>query len=263
MDHPGAAVDRIACEGRHIAGINPRPRSLHQPRPTGRATPLPEPAAAARTAAGIAPNTGRERLPRPGQWNRTSIDPRTNAGNTNKRRIRFTHDSPRRASHLRSVHEETPRPWRPIRTPRTTAVRPSYDRALVPLSSRNPRARSMTTSRKSLYSRILAATKRKRHRNEIHGGGDGKDQLGRQQTYVQIDWFGGAGGVLANARDAGGVKSVERWPLRPERPTQARTPPTAHVYARDASRGLPRFDYGNGPDVLPALRQPPSYRVPI
>ena len=50
--------------------------------------------------------------------------------------------------------------------------------------------------------------------------------------------------------------------LRPERSTQAWTPPTGHACPRDASQGLPGCYYEDGPYVL-ALRQPPGYRVPI
>ena len=121
----------------------------------------------------------------------------------------------------------------------------------------------MTTSRKSLYanpSRDEAKTPPKR---DFTVAVTEKIISGASRLTCKSTGFGEACGVLVNARDTGGVNSIERWPLRPERPTQARTPPTAHAYARDARRGLPRFDYGNGPDVLPALRQPPSYRVPI
>lgn len=51
--------------------------------------------------------------------------------------------------------------------------------------------------------------------------------------------------------------------LRPERSTQAWTPPTGHACPRDARRGLPGFDYEDGPYVLPALCEPLGYRVPI
>ena len=51
--------------------------------------------------------------------------------------------------------------------------------------------------------------------------------------------------------------------LRPERSTQAWTPPTGHARPRDARRGLSGFAYEDGPYVLAALRQPPGYRVPI
>jgi hypothetical protein len=71
IDHPGAA--RIAREGRHTEGISPllAIAPLVVAPPDARATPLPEPAAAARTAAGIAPNTEESGCRDPGQWNRT------------------------------------------------------------------------------------------------------------------------------------------------------------------------------------------------
>jgi hypothetical protein len=46
--------------------------------------------------------------------------------------------------------------------------------------------------------------------------------------------------------------------LWPERLTQAWTPPTGRACPRDARRGLPGFDYEDGPYVLAALRQPPG-----
>ena len=71
--------------------------------------------------------------------------------------------------------------------------------------------------------------------------------------------------VRAIARDPIGVESVARWPLRPERSTQGRKPGRhrpCDVCLRDARRGLLGFDYGNGPDVPPALRQPPRLPRP-